>query len=235
MKQPWDPNLPFESVIDQLEEAQDYAEAGNQPFTDVQILNTAYTLVYKTSLFFDDIKRWNAKPVGDKTFDNFKAHMMEAQLQLRLQQQTAQQSGFGSANFLSGMYCQPAEHQENPNPFEAMINMANAATNDNRKALGKLTNTMELMQAKVAEKDTRINDLLQAMQLSLSNTNDKRTKKSPRTDQGSYCHTHGYLCHKLHNSANCCFPKPGQIKEAIRTDNMGGNQEGKPVDVDSQQ
>ena len=41
MKAPWDPSQPFEVLIDQIEEAVTYADAGNQPFTDQQILNTA--------------------------------------------------------------------------------------------------------------------------------------------------------------------------------------------------
>ena len=44
MKTPWDPTQPFEVVIDQIEEAVTYADAGNQPFTDPQVLTVNYQL-----------------------------------------------------------------------------------------------------------------------------------------------------------------------------------------------
>ena len=71
-KTPWDPTQPFEVVIDQIEEAITYADAGNQPFTDQQVLNTAFMLVFQTGLFFDDCKTWNAKNDAEKTWANFK-------------------------------------------------------------------------------------------------------------------------------------------------------------------
>ena len=54
----WDPNTPFEMLIDQIENCQEFAQDGNQPYSDQQILTQAYNLVYKTGLFFEDCKLW---------------------------------------------------------------------------------------------------------------------------------------------------------------------------------
>ena len=95
-RQDWDPTSPFELLIDQIESAQEFARDGNQPYSGRQILTNAFNLVYKTGMFFDDCKKWQEKPPNEQTWDNFKAHFLQAQDQLRLQQ-TAKQTGyFGS-------------------------------------------------------------------------------------------------------------------------------------------
>jgi hypothetical protein len=42
-----------------------------------------------------------------------------------------------------------------------------------------------------------------------------RVKRVP-TDEGGYCHTHGYLVNKNHTSANCRYPKEGHQTTATR-------------------
>ena len=97
----WDPNQPFEVLIDQIEEAVDFADAGGQPYTAQQIINNAYTIVFQTGMFFDDCKTWRAKPDADKTWQNFKTHFGEAQRQLRLQTATMQSAGYHEAKLVS--------------------------------------------------------------------------------------------------------------------------------------
>ena len=57
----WDPNTPFDCLVQQLEDGQDYADNGGQPYTADQLL-----LVFKTGLYFEDCKAWNAKPNNEK-------------------------------------------------------------------------------------------------------------------------------------------------------------------------
>ena len=93
LKTDWDPTTPFEMLIDQIESAQEFAQDGNQPYSDRQILTQAYNLVYKTGMFFEDCKEWNKKQPQDKTWINFKKHFLDAQEQVRMQQ-TTQQTGY---------------------------------------------------------------------------------------------------------------------------------------------
>ena len=62
----WDPNSPLDCLVQQLEDVQDYADDGGQPYTADQLLCIAYTLVFKTGLYFEDCKAWNAKPNNEK-------------------------------------------------------------------------------------------------------------------------------------------------------------------------
>ena len=53
-KQQWDPNHPFEVLMDQIEDVIDYAAAGNTPYSKEQTTNMAYNIVYRTDLFSDE-------------------------------------------------------------------------------------------------------------------------------------------------------------------------------------
>ena len=94
MRSLWDPNSPFDCLVQQLEDGQDYADDGGQPYTTDQLLRIAYTLVFKTGLYFEDCKAWNAKPNNEKTWTNFKAHFHCAQRLLCDQLRTTKQAGF---------------------------------------------------------------------------------------------------------------------------------------------
>jgi hypothetical protein len=88
------PNTPFETVIDQIEESFDFADAGGQLYSSAQVINNVYLLVFDTGMFFDDCKTWNAKAAADKTWVIFKTHFLSAQHILRLTQKISRQAGF---------------------------------------------------------------------------------------------------------------------------------------------
>jgi hypothetical protein len=56
MQKPWDPNTPFETLIEQIEDAMEVADAATQAYADAQIPTLAYTLVYNMGLYFDECK-----------------------------------------------------------------------------------------------------------------------------------------------------------------------------------
>ena len=56
LKEKWDANTPIEMLFDQIDEAQDFAAAAGQPYTNNQLLTTAYNLVYTTGLFLTTAK-----------------------------------------------------------------------------------------------------------------------------------------------------------------------------------
>ena len=53
-------------LFDQIEDAQDFAAAAGQPYSNNQLLTTVYNLVYAMGLFFDDCKAWNRLPANPK-------------------------------------------------------------------------------------------------------------------------------------------------------------------------
>ena len=46
MKVPYDVNLPINTFFDQIGDAVEFATAGNAPFTPVQVVNTAYNVIF---------------------------------------------------------------------------------------------------------------------------------------------------------------------------------------------
>ncbi len=48
---PWDPSMPFELLIAQIEDCAEFVEAAKQLYSPAQILGTAYALVERTGLF----------------------------------------------------------------------------------------------------------------------------------------------------------------------------------------
>jgi hypothetical protein len=64
------------------------------------IMNVAYTLVFNTGLYPDDCRAWQLRAIAAKTWAQFKIDFATAHREFRLTNQTAQQSGFHSANMM---------------------------------------------------------------------------------------------------------------------------------------
>ena len=78
IRKQWDPNTPIESMYKQILTNCDIAEMANQAYSAAQKLSFAYTLVFKTRMYFEACKEWDAKPTTNKTWANFKLHFKEA-------------------------------------------------------------------------------------------------------------------------------------------------------------
>ena len=134
----WDPNSPFDCLFQQLEDGQDYTDDDGQPYTADQLLHITYTLVFKTGLYFEDCKAWNAKPNNEKTWTTFKTHFHRAQCLLCDQLRTTKQAGFTSN---VAIHQHPNEIQPPPEYREALVNLVTSATTD-RKLLTTLATTV---------------------------------------------------------------------------------------------
>ena len=66
MRSLWDPNSLFDCIVQQLEDGQDYADDGGQPYTTDQLLRIAYTLVFKTELYLKIAKHGMQNPTMKK-------------------------------------------------------------------------------------------------------------------------------------------------------------------------
>jgi hypothetical protein len=64
------------------------------------IINVAYTLIFNTGLYPDACRAWQSRAVATKTWAQFKIDFSTAHHEFRLTNQTAQQSGFHSANMM---------------------------------------------------------------------------------------------------------------------------------------
>jgi hypothetical protein len=75
--------------------------AGGQPYGAAMIVNVAYMLIFSTVLFTDACRAWQSRAIAGKTWAQFKIDVATARREFRLTNQTAQQSGFHSANMIS--------------------------------------------------------------------------------------------------------------------------------------
>jgi hypothetical protein len=97
---PYDPNQPFETLFQKIQDARAFAVAGGQPYGAAMIVNVAYTLVFNTVLFPNACRAWQSRVIAGKTWAQFKLDFATAHSEFRLTYQTAQQSGFHSANMI---------------------------------------------------------------------------------------------------------------------------------------
>jgi hypothetical protein len=97
---PYDPNQPIEMLFQQIQDARAFAVAGGQPYGAAMIINVAYTLVFNTGLYPNACRAWQSRAIAAKTWAQFKIDFATAHREFRLTNQTAQQSGFHSANMM---------------------------------------------------------------------------------------------------------------------------------------
>ena len=220
-KKQWDANMPFETLVEQIDDAVDYAQAGQSPYSPTQIVSNAYNLVYNTGLFPDACREWRRRPAAEHTWDNFKTDFSMAHTDLRNQRQTSQQSGYNQAahNMMELFAAETAD---------AFANLATAAAAD-KEIVKALTATNKELIGQLAAKEkeiTRLRGLL-----------DKKGKQGggppiafslkKKFDNENYCWTHGFDCHATHTSLTCKNPLQGHCREATRDNTMGGSQENK--------
>ena len=71
----YDPAHSVDTVFNKIQFFQDLCELLNNGKTDKQLVTYAYLCFQKTGIFQNSLKDWNAKPLVDQTFDNFKTFM----------------------------------------------------------------------------------------------------------------------------------------------------------------
>ena len=72
LKTLWNQEDPIETVFYQIEECVEFAQHGNSPFTNTQILNAAYYIIAQSKIFKETFRDWKYKPATNKTWPYFK-------------------------------------------------------------------------------------------------------------------------------------------------------------------
>ena len=67
MKTPWNQEEPIEVFFNQIEESVECAQNGNAPFTNAQVINTAFAVMAQAKIFKEACKEWRRLPNNDKT------------------------------------------------------------------------------------------------------------------------------------------------------------------------
>ena len=72
LRSPYDINQPFETLINQVENAVDYASSGDTTYTPDQVVGITFQLMFQTGLFNNNCKLWQRQPADVKTWTRFK-------------------------------------------------------------------------------------------------------------------------------------------------------------------
>jgi hypothetical protein len=103
MRRAWDPQQPVESLFKQIQECAYYAEAGGVLIGHPQQINVGYAKIFANGHFMSACRRWNEKPLADKTWAQFKAYFSAAHRQHKqMQGKSAATAGYHSNNAAVG-------------------------------------------------------------------------------------------------------------------------------------
>jgi hypothetical protein len=154
----------------------------------------------------------------------FKIDFATAHCEFRLTNQTAQQSGFHSAN----MMIEQGREETMQDTVDAISQLATATASD-RVTVYTLTTTnakvatqLEATQAQIAQLKDEFAALKNKIKPAWQGQRPHKT-----TNNDSHCRSHGYQVAKSHTSATCNMKKSGHKDAATKSNPMGGVQWGK--------
>ncbi len=176
----WNPNQPIQTLYSQIKEIQTYAQAGNQTFTDHQIVDATYTIIYKTGFYYDDCDDWLDLPAADQTWANFQTHFTAAHRKAKRKQRTTQSEGYHGAN--AALQIDTALQSENEATIDALANMATAMSAD-RATMSQLTKSIAELTAQLTAKDNEIASLKNRPRNSNSNNNNRQQQQQQHIPQ----------------------------------------------------
>jgi hypothetical protein len=213
MRRAWDLQ-PVESLFKQIQDCADYSEAGCVLIGHPKQIDVGYAKIFATGHFMSACRRWNGKPLADKTWAQFKAHFSTAHRQHKqMQGESAATAGYHSANTSVGK----TEDQMAQATILALSNLATATAAD-RGVVATLTEANARL---VKQLEDNSNELPELKALIKKEIFEKRGQPN------NYFWTHGYKVSNTHKSLSCNFPKQGHKREATRMDDMGGSRSNK--------
>ena len=65
---PYNPNKPFENLVDQINEATELVDTANAPYTVPRIVSIGYNLINQTGIFTLECQNCDEKSTADKTW-----------------------------------------------------------------------------------------------------------------------------------------------------------------------
>jgi hypothetical protein len=214
-KKPYDPNLPIESLFDQIEDGIDYAAAGLSPYTPAQVTNTAFQLIHATGMFVEDCKIWKRRATAYKTWDQFKTDFADAHREFR----DARGTTAGATNYQANN----AVYEQDT--IEALANLATATSHD-RQAVSTLTATNSALTTELTSVNAKLVTALLANTTLTAKLAKIPANPGDRNEARHYCWSCGYK--QTHYSSKCPSPKTGHQKAAKAADIMGGSTANKP-------
>jgi hypothetical protein len=103
MRKAWDPQQPVETLFKQIQDYDDFSEAGGVVIGHPKHISVGYTNIFATDNFTSAFRRRSEKETWDKAWANFKAHFAAAHRQHKqMQGGSATKSCYHAANAAVG-------------------------------------------------------------------------------------------------------------------------------------
>ena len=158
LREPWDPNTPFVTLIKQIQDAIELTDHAGVPYTPEQTVSAAYSLIERTGILEADCKKWREKARNTKTWAAFQTFFRDAHKDW---EKYAKRNGVGTR------YRQAHAVHSNVQEYEATTITALAkfatSTAADRAALSKLTDTVQELTAELKAARTKIDNLQQQL------------------------------------------------------------------------
>jgi len=146
MKSGYDPNLPIESFIDQIEDDVALVDAAAAPYSPAQIIAIAYNVLFSTGMFHDACHTdWRRCPLLQQSWAAFKVNFALAHQEICNSQVTLDQAGNQAANNAAYDITSFNIQQETA---LAIANLATATATD-RSTVASLTATISILSTKL--------------------------------------------------------------------------------------
>ena len=219
MRTPYDPAQPITNLFAQLQEAVDFADAAQRPYSNEQLLSRAYNLVFQTGLYKDTCKDWRRLQDANKTWDQFKQIFHEAYRDLQSLETTAQNAKYHQANNAE------AYNQESEETMNALAMLAQATEAD-RTTVANLTQTNTSLLKQLEQANSTVETLsktITELQKQMAALTSHNTTKMRTDTKEQYCWSHGRTRTDKHTSANCLRKKEGHQDNATLHNRMGGS------------
>ena len=229
-------NEPLQILIERFEEAQIFANDGQIPITDAQLINSGIVALKNTGVLDRFIDLWNDKAQADRsTWLQFKAHFQPRVLEYQKGRRGTGTPQYGlQAHEYQAYNMQP--HIITPSMSTdsnemlihsnqtAMANMAATQT----ELLKQLADMQEKFATMVANKAQNSNDTTPIRRGGGTKQQAQQSNNPGNKNPKGYCWTHGYNVAHGHTSATCRHQATGHKTTADRNDTQGGTQAGKP-------
>jgi hypothetical protein len=217
MRRAWDPQQPVETLFKQIQDCADYYEAGGVLIGHPQHINVGYAKIFATGHFMSACRRWNEKPIAEKTWTQFKSQFAAAHRQHnQMQGESAATAGYHSAN--------AAVTQNEDQMAEATIGALSNVATVTAADIGVVAALTQANSRLAKQLEDQSSELRELKALLNQERREKRGTRSSNPSASTYCWTHGYKVGKTYTSLTCNTPKPGHKTEATWAEHMGGSQ-----------
>ena len=237
---------PITNLFTTIADYANMADAANAPETNAQIINIALIIITSSAIFASDIRKWNDKPIVEKTWPAFKLHFKNAQRAIKQSQPTVTTDSLGyhdtaNAATLVDQVLQRLSNQTDTTsiitPESTADQLAEAQMQQHVTNMANATQQNATMLEQIQSLTSSISSLQsQVRNGSQSGSSGGRGRGRGR-DSGrgggrgngrgngprgppAYCWTHGNCSHP---SSECSYKAEGHIDSATGSNMQGGS------------